>query len=169
MVKEEILVNVLNRPYGGFPWIPLPALAFDLYPNAHNGYGDFSHLEQATVAESEDFYNTLLQPRQRRARRSSGACAADEVFSLAERYFGPIRRRPVPAHGPWPEPRLAADRRRAVPDTLAPQPAFAIGYRTVDPVGQLDQYVVYHVLADVLAVGRRQPAYGPGWCTRTTT
>ena len=49
VVKEEIKVNVLNRPYGGFPWIPLPALAFDSYPNAHNGYGDFSHLEQATV------------------------------------------------------------------------------------------------------------------------
>src|ERR1035438_242339 len=43
VVKEEIRVNVLNRPYGGFPWIPLPALAFTSYPNAHNGYGDFTH------------------------------------------------------------------------------------------------------------------------------
>ena len=69
VVKEEILVNVVNRPYGGFPWIPLPALAFDSYPNAHNGYGDFSHLEQATVEESEDFYTHLLRPVQRGADR----------------------------------------------------------------------------------------------------
>ena len=46
VVEEEIKVNVLNRPYGGFPWIPLPAVAFDTYPNAHNGYGDFVELEE---------------------------------------------------------------------------------------------------------------------------
>ena len=62
VVKEEILVNVVNRPYGGFPWISLPALAFDSYPNSHNGYGDFSHLEQATVEDSEDFYRTYYVP-----------------------------------------------------------------------------------------------------------
>ena len=152
VVKEEILGNVINRPYGGFPWILLPELAFDLYPNAHNGYGDFSHLEQATVAESEDFYTTYYAPANA-VLTVVGSCVPDEVFSLAERYFGHIRHRPVPAHGPWPEPRLAKDRRRAVPDKLAPQPAFAIGYRTVDPVGQLSQYVVYHLLADILGSG----------------
>jgi zinc protease len=152
VVKEEILGNVINRPYGGFPWILLPELAFDLYPNAHNGYGDFSHLEQATVAESEDFYTTYYAPANA-VLTVVGQCTPDEVFSLAERYFGPVRHRPVPAHGPWPEPRLAKDRRRTVPDKLAPQPAFAIGYRTVDPVGQLSQYVVYHLLADVLGSG----------------
>ena len=56
VVEEEIKVNVFNRPYGGFPWIPLPALAFDTYPNAHNGYGDFAHLEEATLNDAADFY-----------------------------------------------------------------------------------------------------------------
>ena len=45
MVKEEIRVNVLNRPYGGFPWILLPPVLFDTFPNAHDGYGDFAELE----------------------------------------------------------------------------------------------------------------------------
>jgi zinc protease len=152
VVKEEILGNVINRPYGGFPWILLPALAFDSYPNAHNGYGDFSHLEQATVEESEDFYTTYYAPSNA-VLTVVGDCQPDEVFSLAERHFGPIPHRPAPAHGPWPEPRLAKDRRRTVPDRLAPQPAFAIGYRTVDPVGQLGQYVVYHLLAAVMGSG----------------
>jgi zinc protease len=152
VVKEEILGNVVNRPYGGFPWIPLPALAFDLYPNAHNGYGDFSHLEQATVEESKDFYTTYYAPSNA-LLTVVGSCQPDEVFSLAERYFGPIPHRPVPAHGPWPEPRLAKDRHRRVSDPLVPQPAFAIGYRTVDPVGQLGRYVVYHLLAAVLGSG----------------
>ena len=152
VVKEEILGNVVNRPYGGFPWILLPALAFDSYPNAHNGYGDFSHLEQATVEESHDFYTTYYAPSNA-VLTVVGSCQPDEVFSLAERYFGAIPHRPVPAHGPWPEPRLTKARRRTVTDRLAPQPAFAVGYRTVDPVGQLDRYVVYHLLADVLGSG----------------
>jgi zinc protease len=130
----------------------LPALAFDLYPNAHNGYGDFSHLEQATVEESEDFYTTYYAPSNA-VLTVVGHSNPEEVFALAERYFGPIPHRPVPAHGPWPEPRLAKDRNRTVPDRLAPQPAFAIGYRTVDPIGELDRYVVYHLMANLLGEG----------------
>jgi zinc protease len=152
VVKEEILVNVVNRPYGGFPWISLPALAFDSYPNSHNGYGDFSHLEQATVEDSEDFYRTYYVPSNA-VLTVVGSCQPDEVFALAERYFGPIPHRAVPAHGPWPEPRLSEDRNRVLSEPLIPQPAFAIGYRTVDPVGQLDRYVVYHLLANLLAEG----------------
>src|SRR5688572_14564060 len=38
VVKEEIRVNVLNRPYGGFPWIDLPPIMFESFNNAHNGY-----------------------------------------------------------------------------------------------------------------------------------
>ena len=41
VVKEEIRVNVLNRPYGGFPWLKLPPVMFDTFPNAHDGYGSF--------------------------------------------------------------------------------------------------------------------------------
>ena len=32
VVKEEIRVNVLNRPYGGFPWLKLPPVMFDDVP-----------------------------------------------------------------------------------------------------------------------------------------
>ena len=152
VVKEEIRVNVLNRPYGGFPWILLPALAFTSYPNAHNGYGDFTHLEEATVGESEDFYATFYSPANA-VLAVVGDCAADEVFALAERYFGSIRRRRVPKRGPWPEPRPSTDLHRVVRDPLAPQPAFAVGYRTTDPVGDLDRYLIYDVLASLLAGG----------------
>ena len=45
VVKEEIRVNVLNRPYGGFPWLNLPPVMFDTFANAHDGYGGFDDLE----------------------------------------------------------------------------------------------------------------------------
>src|SRR5690349_6954339 len=56
VVEEEIKVNVLNRPYGGFPWLRLPPVAFDTFPNAHNGYGSFADLESATVADAQVFF-----------------------------------------------------------------------------------------------------------------
>src|SRR5436190_14806922 len=56
VVKEEIRVNVLNRPYGGFPWLELPPVLFDTFPNAHNGYGGFVDLESATVPDAQSFF-----------------------------------------------------------------------------------------------------------------
>jgi len=32
VVKEEVRVNVLNQPYGGFPWLDLPPVAFRNWP-----------------------------------------------------------------------------------------------------------------------------------------
>jgi predicted Zn-dependent peptidase len=152
VVKEEIKVNVLNQPYGGFPWIPLPALAFSSFPNAHNGYGDFGDLEGASVEDTADFFATYYSPANA-VLAVVGACTSDDVFTLAEHYFGPIKRRRVPKHGPWPEAPLATDRLSVIADPLAPQPAFAIGYRTPNPVTELDRYLVYYVVAQLLGAG----------------
>src|SRR5437660_6241106 len=49
VVSEEIRLNVLDRPYGGFPWLWLPPVLYRGFANAHNGYGDFTDLNRATV------------------------------------------------------------------------------------------------------------------------
>lgn len=152
VVEEEIKVNVLNRPYGGFPWIPLPALAFDTYPNAHNGYGDFAHLEEATVADAVDFYKRYYSPSNA-VLVVCGDCDPTEVVALAERHFGGISRRRTPKRQPYGEPRPTAERRRVVDDPRIPQPAFVVGYRVPDPVGRLDDYAARVVLAGVLGDG----------------
>ena len=51
VVKEEIRVNVLNRPYGAFPWLQLPAIAFESFANTHDGYGSFVDLESSTTPD----------------------------------------------------------------------------------------------------------------------
>jgi predicted Zn-dependent peptidase len=145
-------VNVLNQPYGGFPWIVLPELAFDTYQNAHNGYGDFSHLEDATLEDANSFHASYYAPSNA-ILTVAGDCDPDEVHGLAEHHFGAIPSKPAPPHGPWPEPPLPADRRRIIDDALAPQPAFVVGYRTPDPVANLDSYLAYVVAASVLADG----------------
>ncbi|HEY3610560.1 MAG TPA: pitrilysin family protein, partial [Pseudonocardiaceae bacterium] len=62
VVKEEIRLNVLNRPYGGFPWINLPSVLYQTFPNAHNGYGDFTELEQASLDDCASFFDTFYAP-----------------------------------------------------------------------------------------------------------
>jgi zinc protease len=58
VVKEEVRVNVLNQPYGGFPWLDLPPIAFRNWPNAHNFYGDFADLDAATLDDVQQFFST---------------------------------------------------------------------------------------------------------------
>ncbi len=49
VVKEEVRVNVMNQPYGGFPWLDLPPVAFRNWANSHNFYGDFADLEMLRI------------------------------------------------------------------------------------------------------------------------
>src|SRR3712207_7251863 len=62
VVKEEIRVNVLNRPYGSFPWLQLPAIAFESFANTHDGYGSFVDLESSTVDDAADFFDKYYAP-----------------------------------------------------------------------------------------------------------
>jgi zinc protease len=152
VVEEEIKVNVLNQPYGGFPFILLPEVAFRSFPNSHNGYGAFEDLETATVADASAFYRSFHAPSNA-VLSVAGDCEVDAVFDMAERYFGGLRSSRPPRHGPWPEPALESPRRRVVADPRAPQPAFVAGYRTPDPVAEFDKHLAYHVLAQLLSSG----------------
>src|ERR687889_225312 len=62
VVKEEIRVNVLNRPYGAFPWLQLPGIAFKSFANTHDGYGSFVALESSTVDDAADFFHRYYAP-----------------------------------------------------------------------------------------------------------
>src|SRR2546425_1214618 len=62
VVKEEVRVNVLNQPYGGFPWLDLPPVAYRNWHNAHNFYGDFADLDAATLDDVQAFFKTYYAP-----------------------------------------------------------------------------------------------------------
>src|SRR4051812_50172690 len=47
VVKEEIRLNVQNRPYGGVPWVLLPPGPYHTFPQPHKRHRDLSHPEQA--------------------------------------------------------------------------------------------------------------------------
>jgi predicted Zn-dependent peptidase len=62
VVKNEVRVNVLNQPYGTFPWIDLPMTANENWYNAHNFYGELTELEAATLEDASAFFRTFYAP-----------------------------------------------------------------------------------------------------------
>ena len=152
VVKNEIRVNVMNRPYGGFPWIYLPAVLFDTFANSHNGYGGFEDLESATEADATDFFNRYSAPSNA-VLTVAGDADADDTIAMIEKHFGAIKKRRAPKRPSFAEPPLTAERRDTHHDAHAPIPAVAIGYRVSDPVGRLDDLLASLLLAELLSDG----------------
>ncbi|HEX4979790.1 MAG TPA: pitrilysin family protein [Acidimicrobiales bacterium] len=152
VVKEEIRVNVLNRPYGGFPWIDLPPVMFESFNNAHNGYGSFVDLESATVDDAVDFFERYYAPGNA-VLCVAGDLAVEATLELVERHFGDIPPRPVPPLPDCGEPPPSAERRAVRSDPMAPMPALAAGYRVPDPIRDLDEFLAAVLLVEVLTDG----------------
>ncbi|MEU4086540.1 M16 family metallopeptidase [Streptomyces aureus] len=149
VVKEEIRLNVMNKPYGGFPWTVLPGLLFGTYPNAHNGYGDFSDLEQATVEECAAFFDRYYAPGNA-VLTVAGDIDPDRAAELVHRHFHDVPARRPPAPVDLGEPAPGRELRGDHTDPHAPMPATAVGYRMPDPNGDLDAYLAHMVLCVVL-------------------
>ncbi|MBW0008604.1 MAG: insulinase family protein, partial [Pseudonocardiales bacterium] len=137
---------------GGFPWITLPPVLYDTFPNAHNGYGDFSELEAATVDDCAAFFDVYYAPGNA-VLTVSGDFPVDAALELVHRHFDDVPARPVPARPSFAEPAPDRERRHCQVDPLAPLPALAIGYRLPDPTAGFEGYLGYEVLCAVLSDG----------------
>jgi predicted Zn-dependent peptidase len=152
VVSEEIRVNVLNRPYGGFPWLMLPQVLYRTFPNAHNGYGGFEDLNNATVEDAAEFFDTYYAPS------NAVVCVAGDLdpaqtIEQIEHHFGGLRKRRKPARPNFAEPAPDGEQRAVHHDRMAPLPAVAIGYRVPDPNSDLRVYLASVLLAEILAEG----------------
>jgi zinc protease len=152
VVKEEIRVNVLNRPYGGFPWLKLPPVMFETFPNAHDGYGSFVDLESATVDDAKAFFDRYYA-----SGNATLAVAGDfdvaQATAMIRRHFGDVPGRPAPELPAFDEPGLTAERRESYTDRLAPLAGVASAWRVPDPVADFADYLPFVVLAEVLTDG----------------
>ncbi|GIJ50123.1 peptidase M16 [Virgisporangium aliadipatigenens] len=152
VVKEEIRVNVLNRPYGGFPWLKLPPVMFDTYPNAHDGYGSFEDLESATVDDAADFFDKYYAV-DNAVLAVAGDFTVETARALVERHFSDVPARRAPQRPDFAEPDLTSERRESYVDRLAPLPAVASAWRVPNPITDLEGYLPFVVLAEVLTDG----------------
>ncbi|SEO72243.1 M16 family metallopeptidase [Trujillonella endophytica] len=152
VVKEEIRVNVLNRPYGAFPWLQLPTVAFESFANTHDGYGSFVDLESSTVDDAADFFSRYYAPGNA-VLCIGGDLDVGETERLVQRWFGAVEARDVPPTPATGEPSPTTVRSAVIEDRLAPAPAVALGWRVPDPVGDLDTYLGSVLLAELLSEG----------------
>jgi predicted Zn-dependent peptidase len=156
VVKEEIRVNVKNRPYGLFFWTDLAGKAFDKWENAHDGYGSFEDLDAATLQDVQAFYQTYYGPNNA-VMALVGDLTPAEVFARIEKYFGGLPSRPVPPPADVSEGLNTAERTLEQTDPLARVPAVAIGYKM--PSRGSRDHVPAAVLGDLLLNGEASRLY----------
>ena len=127
VVKEEVRVNVLNQPYGGFPWLDMPPVAFRNWANAHNFYGDFADLDAASLADVQKFFRTYYVPNNAMLVLL-GDVNPEDGMKLAERHFAPIPAGAMPPFADPTEPAQVEERRGWVEEKFGTLPAIAISY-----------------------------------------
>ncbi|MGW1170706.1 M16 family metallopeptidase [Streptomyces sp. NPDC002550] len=152
VVKEEIRSNVLNKPYGGFPWTILPQALYTKWENRHNGYGDLQDVSRATLDDCTDFFDSYYSPSNA-VISLCGNFGHQDAESLVLEHFGDVPSRPVPSppdlHEPWPTKHALLRHT----DPMAPKPATALGYRMPGPADSVDGYAAHLVLSALLTGG----------------
>ena len=149
VVKNEVKVNVLNTPYGGFPWLDMPQYANENWYNAHNFYGDLDDLDAASLEDVADFFQQYYAPNNA-ALAIVGDFEYDEALAMVEKHFADIARSPQRIELPdISEPRQEAEKRASRLDPLAPRPGFAFAYHVPErltpewyAMGVLDQILL---------------------------
>jgi zinc protease len=156
VVKEEVRVNVLNQPYGGFPWLDLPPVAFRNWANAHNFYGDFADLDAASLADVQSFFKTYYTPSNA-VLLIVGDVKAEEGLALAKKYFESIPAGAPPPFADPREPEQTEERRGEVEEKFGTLPAIAIGYTV--PSRRSSEWYAMSLLDQALHGGRAGRLY----------
>jgi zinc protease len=148
VVKNEVKVNVLNQPYGGFPWLDMPQYANENWFNAHNFYGDLADLDSAKLEDVDKFFKTFYAPNNAVIAVVGDFQSAD-AKKWIQQYFSRIPSSQLPPKPDITEPVQTREKRFVKEDKLANKPAIAIAYKMPDrntpeyyAMGLIDQLLV---------------------------
>nr|WP_321412616.1 pitrilysin family protein [uncultured Carboxylicivirga sp.] len=149
VVIEEYKQRYLNQPYGDIPLLVGP-MAYKVHPYKWPTIGkDISHIENATLEDVKQFFFSHYAPNNA-IMVVSGNVDTDNVFKLAEKWFGDIPSRKIDHNLIPGEPDQTEERKleveRKVPASMIHM-VFHIGSRT-------DQnFYTTDLLSDVLSNG----------------
>ena len=156
VVGNEVKVNVLNQPYGSFPWIDLPMAAFQNWYNSHNFYGDLHDIEAATLDDAKAFAGKYYQP-QNAVLVVTGDIDEAAVKGWVNKYFAGIPSQKTEAKPDLTEPRQEAERTVTRTDALATKPAVAFGYQM--PKRNSPEYFAMGLIDQILVQGEDSMLY----------
>jgi len=150
VVGNEVKVNVINRPYGGFPWLDMPQYANTNWYNAHNFYGDLKDIEAATLTDVQSFFKTYYAPNNA-ALAIVGDFDPVQTRQMVEKYFGGLKSSQLPATPDLTEPKQEKEKRATKVDALAKRPALAIAYQM--PQRNSPEYYAMGLIDQILIEG----------------
>lgn len=156
VVKNEVKVNVLNQPYGGFPWLDMPQYANENWYNAHNFYGDLKDLDSANLKDVHAFFKTYYAPNNA-AIAVSGDFSIEEAKKWIEEYFGNIPSATIPPIPDLSEPKQQKEKRFVKEDPLAKKPAIAVAYKM--PERNTPEYYAMGLIDQMLLQGNDSKLY----------
>jgi zinc protease len=131
VVKNEVRVNVLNQPYGGFPWLDMPQYANENWYNAHNFYGDLADLDSAKLEDVNTFFKTYYAPNNA-VLVLTGDFEEADARKWIDQYFSAIPASTLPQKPDISEPRQEKEKKFTKEDKLANKPAIAVAYKMPD-------------------------------------
>jgi zinc protease len=156
VVVNEVKVNVLNQPYGAFPWLDMPQYANENWCNAHNFYGDLRDLEAATLENVRDFFHAYYTPNNA-ALVITGDFVPGEALAMVKKHFGGIKPPVRPEPPDISEPRQEKEKIISKEDPLANRPAIAFSYHM--PERFSPEYFALGLLDQILLKGEDSLLY----------
>ncbi|HVO58599.1 MAG TPA: pitrilysin family protein [Dongiaceae bacterium] len=156
VVGNEVKVNVINRPYGGFPWLDMPQYANTNWFNAHNFYGDLKDIDAATLTDVQSFFKTYYAPNNA-ALAVVGDFDPAQARQWVEKYFGGIKASQLPPPPDLSEPAQAKEKWASRVDPLAKRPALAIAYHM--PERNTPEYYAMGLIDQILIEGNDSLEY----------
>jgi zinc protease len=156
VVGNEVKVNVLNQPYGTFPWIDLPMAAFTNWYNSHNFYGELKDIEAATMADAKTFFDKYYSP-QNAVVVVTGDFDEAQARQWVTKYFANIPAQKPDAIPDLTEPRQVVEKTVTRTDALAKKPAVGFGYQM--PKRGTPEYYAMGLLDQILVQGEDSMLY----------
>jgi len=150
VVGNEVKVNVINQPYGGFPWLWIPQYANTNWYNAHNFYGDLKDIEAAKLDEVQSFFKTYYAPNNA-ALAVVGDFEPDQAKAMVAKYFASIPASKLPPTPDLSEPKQEKEIVATRKDNLANRPALAFAYHM--PQRNSPEYYAMGLLDQMLIQG----------------
>lgn len=155
VVIEEFKQRYLNQPYGDvYPL--MKELAYKVHPYRWPTIGkEISHIENATLTDVKEFFYKYYAPNNA-VLTVTGNVEPDQVFRLAEKWFGSIPRRNVPVQSLPKEPVQTEYREKRVVREV-PYHGLYISFHMHEKLNP--NYYVTDLISDILSNGQSSRMY----------
>lgn len=155
VVIEEFRQRYLNQPYGDL-WKLIRSLAYKVHPYRWPTIGmDISHIERAEHADIESFYETHYSPANA-ILCIAGDVKAEEIFKLAEKWFGQVRR-PYTYTRNLPEEPVQQEKRLETVHRDVPMPAIYKVFHSCKR--NHPDYIISDMISDLFSRGDSSRLY----------